>query len=260
MKKFMGFLFVLCALFCTSSLIGDAFFLNSLSTANCQNLSNNFQHEVSTFSAEAASLNSTYIVSANSAVVFAEADFSSEKIATLAHKDEIVVLTDDDVPVTEFWNEFKFFKINLKENGIENENFDCGYVVADLLTPKQEEIVAIPNFNAKTNKECHVFSQENGKFVENETILTRGQQIFLYEGFDAKKDFTAISFVLDGKVLYGFLKTDDISPNGINPLLITCTVLIVAMLSIIFAWLFMKNKHVRLKKQKHGQYDLKSEK
>lgn len=171
-------------------------------------------------------------------------------------------MTENGAPVTEFWSDYgnyKFFKIDLKENGIESEH-EFGYIIADLLTEKQEEIMAIPNFNAKTNKDCHVFSQKNDKFEESETTLSRGQEIFLYEGFDAKKDFNAISYVLDGKVFYGFLKTDDISPNGINPVIITCTILIVAVLSIIFAWLFMKGKHVRLKKQKPGKYDLTAQK
>lgn len=197
-----------------------------------------------------------FVVSANSAVVFAAPDFSSEKIATLKHKDEIVVLADGGAPVTEDWNGFQFLKISLQENAIEWAQ-EFGYVFADLVTAKKDEIVAIPNFNAKTNKECQVFSEENGAFSPTSDTLARGQAIFLYEGFNAKKDFNAIAYVLDGKVLYGFLKTDDISPNGINPVIITCIILIVAVLSIIFAWLFMKNKHVSLKKKKPGKYDLK---
>ena len=275
MKKIVGFLLAFCVLlglpmffasnqvcFASAAQSTSQSEKESFTSAESAKILESFSAEedaktVTTLSAaEDTEETTTFVVSANSAVVFAGADFSSEKIATLKHKDEVFVLTDTGAPVTEFWKEFKFFKIDLKENGIESAH-EFGYVLAELLTEKQEEIVAIPNFNAKTNKECHVFSQENNKFVESETTLARGQEIFLYEGFNAKKDFTAVCYVIEGKVLFGFLKTDDISPNGINPVLITCIILIVAVLSIIFAWLFMKGKHVRLKKKKHGKYDLK---
>ncbi len=256
MKKIVGFLLVFSVLL-TAAIFAEGCFFASAQNSSCQ-----FETKSSLptekgcllsevlFEQEEQSDFETYVVTANSAVVFSRSDFASEKIATLKHKKELFVLTNSGTPVTEFWGNFKFFKISLLDNEIENDNFDFGYVFADLLTKKQDEIVAIPNFNAKTNKECHVFFQENGTFVESKTLLLRGQGIFLYEGFDAKKDFNAISYVFDGKVLYGFLKTEDINPNGINPVLITCIILIVAVLSIIFTWLFMKTKHVHLKKQK----------
>ena len=205
---------------------------------------------------EQAPQSATYIVSANSAVVFAEANFASDKLATKVHKDKIFVLLDGENPIQENWEGYNFYKISLQENNVESDTTQFGFVLCSLLTLQRPEIVAMPNFNAKTNKECKVFLQQNGAFVESDITLIHGQEIFLYEGFDAKKDFIAISYVLDGSVSYGFLKTDDVSPNGINPLLITCAVLIIAVVSIIFAWLFMKNKHVKLKKQKPGQYNL----
>ena len=69
-------------------------------------------------------------------------------------------------------------------------------------------------------------------------------------GHREKKEYNAIAFVHENEVLYGYLKTDTISPDGINPAIITCIVIIIALLGIIFAWLFMKNKKVKLKKQK----------
>lgn len=249
MKKFVVTLLVFCFVFASAVLACEPF---CFSAAQATNFALTSALEAENAQEEA----SCFVVSANLAVVFAAPDFSSEKIATLKHKDEIVVLMDGTTPVTVDGKGYQFFQISLSENEIESAQ-EFGFVLSDLLTKKQEEIVAIPNFNAKTNKDCQVFAEEHGEFSPTNDTLARGQEIFLYEGFDAKKDYNAIAYVLDGKVLYGFLKTDDISPNGINPLIITCIILIVAVLSIIFAWLFMKSKHVRLKKQKPGKYDLK---
>lgn len=190
-----------------------------------------------------ADVNNQYVITANSATVFAEPDFSSEKLATLSNKTEILIEMNENSPKKYENDGFVFFKII--------SSFE-GFVFSDLVTPKNDVLVAIPNFNAKTNSTCKVFFQENNKFVESKIILQKGTEIFLYQGFESKKDFTAIAFVKDNHVLYGFLQTKNINPNGINPLIITCVCLILAILGIIFAWLFMKSKKTKIKSKKNS--------
>ncbi len=202
--------------------------------------------------AHAQNNNLTYIVSANYAQVYSEANCSSEVLGTLQHGDEIVVDATENLPTEEIWQDLTFYKVIYQQQN--------GYVLANLLTKKVEQIESIPTFNAKTNADCKVYSNPD----ETSAVaadLKRGTNIFLYEGYNRKSTFTAISFVQDGKVLYGYLKTKDVSPNGINPVIITCVVLILAVLGIIFAWLFMRNRKAKsaIKKQKlKSSYNLKN--
>ena len=183
-----------------------------------------------------------YVVTANRASVFESPDFSSAKIGQIEHDVEVYVQMENDAP-QEFKNEgFVFYKITQAD--LE------GYVFADLLTPKSDTITAIPSFNGQTNTESIVFWKQDNEMVESEIILDKGERIFLYEGYNSKEEYNAIAFVHENEVLYGYLKTENISPDGINTAIITCITIIIALLGIIFAWLFMKNRKVKLKKQK----------
>ena len=190
----------------------------------------------------------THIVTADYAIVFSEANFASGKLATLSHKHDVKILLEDNSPVCEKYGEFVFYKLDLQENDIQNSDFQFGYILSDLIVEKTAEIVAYPNFNASTNQECVVFALRGQEYVETNNVLPQNTKIFLYRGFNKKLNYTAICFVANDSVEYGYLKTDCINPNGINPVLITCVVLIVAILGIIFAWIFMKNKRVKIKK------------
>ncbi len=189
--------------------------------------------------ANASATNADYVVVANSATLFESADFSSQKVATLSHKDFLKIELNGQEPV-EYGEEFVFYKAQF-------ENIE-GFVLADLVTPQTQTIVSIPNFNAKTNSKCNVFLKNDKYFIESETILEKHEQIFLYEGYDVDKEYTAITYVKDNEVLYGYLKTENIAPNGINPIIITCICIVIAVIGIVFAWVFMKNKKVKIKK------------
>lgn len=189
--------------------------------------------------ANANASNSEFVVVANSATIFSEPDFSSTKLKNLTHKDVISVELQETTPV-EYGNEFVFFKVNFDD--IE------GYVLSDLLVPKNKTISSIPNFNAQTNSSCSVYVKNDTEFVKIETILEKGERIFLYEGYSNERDYIAIAYVKNNEIMYGYLQKDVISPDGINPIIITCISLIIAVIGIVFAWVFIKNKKVKLKK------------
>lgn len=184
----------------------------------------------------------TYVITANSANLYELPDLSSSKLKNLTHSTQVSILFQDGGAKSFNYDGFLFFKV------VQFENTD-GYVLADLVTPKNETLTAIPNFNAKTNAQCHVFFAEDTEKVESSIILEKNQKIFLYEGFKSKSDYTAIAFVYENQVMYGYLETKYVSPNGISTTLITCILLIMAVLGIVFAWVFMKSKKVRIRKR-----------
>lgn len=184
----------------------------------------------------------TYVITANSANLYELPDLTSSKLKNLTHNTQVSILFQDGDAKSFNYDGFLFFKV------VQFENTD-GYVLADLVTPKNEALTAIPNFNAKTNAQCHVFFAEDTEKVESSIILEKNQKIFLYEGFKSKSDYTAIAFVYENQVMYGYLETKYVSPNGISTTLITCILLIMAVLGIVFAWLFMKSKKVRIRKR-----------
>ena len=182
-----------------------------------------------------------YVLTANSATIFELPDFSSSKLHVLNNKDIVSVKCEDNSPV-EYGTEIIFYKVNLGNVS--------GYVVAELLVKQVDVISSIPNFNASTNSDCLVHFLEDTTMKQSEILLNKGQRIFLYEGFDSKSEYTAICFVKNNQVIYGYLKTDAVSPDGINPTLIVCVLVIIAVIGIIFAWVFMKNNKTRIKQKK----------
>ncbi len=187
---------------------------------------------------------SVYVVTANSAVVYEQPDFSSEKLSVLTHGDEVSLEMEEGSPKEYVYGEYIFF------------HCENGYIFSDLLTPKTSQIISIPNFNGKTNSNCYVYFSEDLQLVESDILLEKGQQIFLYEGYDSKTEYTAIAFLQDNDIMYGYIKTEYVNPNGVNPLLITCAVIILAVLGIIFAWLFMKRKKIKLGRSKTDEITL----
>jgi hypothetical protein len=175
-----------------------------------------------------------YVVTANQASVFAEASLTSEKIATLEHKDEIEIEFENGSAKIFDGDGYSFYlTTNLEQNG---------YVLVDLVVPKKTLLVTIPSFNAQTNDAAKVYFLSDEQYVESEITLQKSQRIFLYQGYDSKKDFIAVAFVYENEVVYGYLEKSVISPDGINPTILTVTILIIALLGIIFALVFMKKK------------------
>lgn len=175
-----------------------------------------------------------YVVTANYAYVFQSPNFSSKKLKKLENKSVVTVELEWSEPKKYVSDEYVFFKVS--SDGVE------GYVYSDLVAPKTKELTTLPNFNAKINQDTKLFSKQGDEYVESEKTLTKGMKIFLYEGFDSKSDFTAIAYVQENEVLYGFVKSSAVAPNGINPLIITCMTIILAVIGIVFTFVFIKRR------------------
>jgi len=190
---------------------------------------------------------SKYIICANSATIFESSTVTSQKLAVVSHKNELLVEIEDGSAKIYSSGTYDFYKVHY--------NSKDGYILSDLVIPAQNLISSVPNFNAQTNKDCFVFDKADNQYAQTEILLKKDTRIFLYEGFDPKAEYSAIAFMSDNQVRYGYLKNDDVSPDGINPFLITAAVVIVALVGVIFALVFMRRKKINLKNKK---FDIKS--
>ena len=176
-----------------------------------------------------------YCIVANKATLFELPDLASQKLASIPLNTKVEIAFDGTTEKIYTDGNYNFYKV------LQYNNLD-GYVLADLVAKQKHTVQTIPNFNAKTNSECSVYFSSDQTFELSEITLQKKHELFLYEGFDKKKDFIAVCFVWENDVIYGFVERQYISPNGVNPIIITCITLVIALLGIIFAWLFMKNK------------------
>lgn len=188
---------------------------------------------------------SSYFVRAKFANAYSEPVFDSQfQVTTLFQNTQIDLEFEQNSNTPKKYENSGFIFVKI----LNFEDFEELYVLSDLILKKEETLEEFPNFNGKTNQKSLVYFSENGKMTESEIFLQEGKEIFMYEGYDGKSQFTAIAFVLENSVQYGYIKTDCIAPNGVNPIIITCIVVILAVLGIIFSWLFMKNKKKKIKK------------
>lgn len=184
-----------------------------------------------------------FVVVANNANVFAEANLNSEILISLPHGTEFSAggeynLEFSSSSPAEYKNgSTTFYKVLLPENE--------GYILAEFVSAKNDVVESIPNFNAKTNDSCKVYCSDG-----TELTLEKGHRIYLYEKYNRRASRTNIMFLHDNKIVYGQIDTKFVDPDGVNPILISAIIIIIAVLGIIFAWLFMKNKKKKVKMKK----------
>ncbi len=179
-----------------------------------------------------------FVVSANIAPIYADANLGAEVLVTLAHGTELsgeyqLEFSSSSPAVYENAG-LVFYKILFDETE--------GYILSDFVVQKSEVVESIPNFNAKTNSSCTVYCADG-----EELTLEKGHRIYLYEKYNSHAPRTNIMFLYENKILYGQIETKFVDPDGVNPVLISAIIIIVAILGIIFAWLFMKNKKKKVK-------------
>lgn len=116
-----------------------------------------------------------------------------------------------------------------------------GFVYRYYVTFASIEIKEYPVFNASVAVENTIIYDLDKQ--PTEYTATKGQGLYLYNGFNDKETYTAVAVVLsDESVYYGYVLTKDIKTKGINAGLITGFVVIISCLTIIFLLLFMKKR------------------
>ena len=79
-------------------------------------------------------------------------------------------------------------------------------------------------------------------------IAKKDTRIFIYSGFNEKKQYTPVQLVLeDGSLYNGYIKTADIKPDGISSLLIIGISIIAAAVTIILSLVFIQKKNKKKK-------------
>lgn len=177
----------------------------------------------------------SYIVVGNLANIYLQPDFASEKLTTVKNKTLLVLEVENGQAKEYKTGDYTFFKV------LQYQSLD-GFILADLVAKNSNQIVAVPSFNGQTNSDAVVYFLQDLNMVESDIVLKKNHKIFLYQKYQSKSDFTAIAFLFENEVVYGYIKTEFVEPNGVNPLLISAIFVIIAVISIIFAWLFMQNK------------------
>lgn len=128
----------------------------------------------------------------------------------------------------------------IQVNFTNGENEQSGYVYRYYVTYSTLPQTQYPVFNGRVSKnDAVIYSLDK---TDSGHVAKSGQGIYLYEGFK-KDEWNNVAIVLeDGTLYYGYMKTTDITPNGINTGLITGITLIMTCLTLIFMLLFMKKK------------------
>lgn len=132
-----------------------------------------------------------------------------------------------------------------------NETDFHGYIKAEfasIYTPFQEVTLV---YNGKIINRTNVFKLNSLESLDD-IVLDINHEIFLYEGFDSKKDYTNIKFSYNGQVYVGRILTKDLSPYGINKALIISLSVISALVGAILILLGINKKkwHKSLKMKK----------
>ena len=177
-----------------------------------------------------------WICLANYCYLYEEASFSSSKIEKIYHKD--ILLLED--PQREYLdNKGKVFYKVLSVNNSEK----TGYIFSDFVVENYQNIEIFPEFNASLKNDTPLFEVDGESFVETSTTLKKGTRVYLYEGFDNDADgYNAVAIKNGSELLYGYVKKSDVAPDGINPAIIYAITIALAIIGIIMALLFMKNK------------------
>ena len=118
------------------------------------------------------------------------------------------------------------------------------------MTENISNIETYPTFNATLKNDVYLYEATGEEITPTETLLVKGSRVYLYEGYDNSLPYTRVAVKVENSLEYGYIKTEEISPDGINPAIIYAITIALACIGIIMAFLFMKNKN---KKKKMSQ-------
>lgn len=123
-----------------------------------------------------------------------------------------------------------------------------GYIYRYYISATGEQLV-YPSFNGTLRKESILF---DNNLVQTAITLKEGERLFLYDGYDDKREYTPVQVVLeDGSLYNGLILTSNIKPDGISSLLIVGITIIAASVTIILSLIFIKKSKDKKKKQKN---------
>ena len=175
--------------------------------------------------------NTSLSVVTNYAYMYELPSFSSTKQEFKIEQNEIVVLLDE--------SEQNGFYLVSYHSG--KQNYE-GFVYKECLAKLEKEQELVLTYNAKTSMKTKVYSLADNKEI---ATIEEGTELDLYEGFDRKNEFTKAKFSHNGQIIFGYIKTEDISPYGVSPVLIIALTAIFACVGVILMLLGINKKKLR---------------
>ena len=187
-----------------------------------------------------------YICTANFCYLYEEPAFTSQKVMDenseplrIAHKDEIILELTNDFP-TEYADSYGM--IFYKVESYAGEQLPSAYIFSDFVAVGGNEIETYPAYNASINADTKLYLLNGEVMEESEVEIERGERVYLYEGYNKDLEYTPIAYQRENSLQYGYVLTDTIAPDGVNPYIIYAVTIAIACIGIIMALLFMKNK------------------
>lgn len=172
--------------------------------------------------------NQDAIIIASYCYLYSSPSFSSEIVKI--DENPFILYHNEKVTIIEENEDFILVKT-------QNEQTQ-GWVYKYYLTTNTSQIV-YPVFNASVRNDNAIIYDINKS--PTELKANAGQRVYLYDGFDDKNEFTAVQLLLeDGSLYNGYLKSADISPDGVSSLLIVGISIIAACVTIILSIIFIK--------------------
>ncbi len=192
-----------------------------------------------------------YICVANFCYLYQAPSFTAEKVKDenkspiiVKHKDILVLNYLENNLIEENDSQGKTF---YSVKSVNSQAVENAYIFSDFVTLKQEQIDVYPAFNASTNSDTYLYLANGEEILETETLIKKNSRIYLYEGYNSSLEFNKVAVRVDNSLEYGYIKTEAISPDGINPAIIYAITIALACIGIITALLFMKKSHKKLK-------------
>ena len=189
-----------------------------------------------------------FICLANFCYLHSAPSFTAEKIKDgdsylkISHKDVLVLELENGEPKKYGAGDEIFYKVE----SVKEKTYENAYIFSDFVA-KVDDIITLPAFNASINKDALLYNKVGEDFEESDVEVKKGERVFLYDGYDKDASFTPVAIQKNNSLLYGYVPTDVVAPDGVNPLIIYAVTIAIACIGIIMALLFMKNKKKKSK-------------
>ena len=163
--------------------------------------------------------------------LYQEASFLSEKVKQ--GNEDLIIYHGNTLEVIQEEGDFVYVNVKVEQN------YYTGYVYRYYITSNSPQIV-YPVFNGNVRVDNAIIYDMD--FNPTQYVASKNQGVFIYEGFSSE-EYTAIQLILeDGSLYNGYIKTVDLTPQGISPLLIVGISIIAACVTIILSLLFIKKR------------------
>ncbi len=169
--------------------------------------------------------------------VYSEKDFSKKieiegEFVYLKHGDIVKIISEED--------DFALIECD-KLNFAGNK-----YVYKHHLSQNNNSQNIYPVFNGKLRRNAMLYDLD----FKEIGVLKKNTRVYIYEGFEKTK-YTIVQVMRNDVPYIGYIKTENIKPDGINGILIAGISIIAASVTIILSLVFIKKKN-KVKKAKQN--------